>query len=190
MLSSIFWALWRRLWGHGDFKKVISRAIQAIIGMTALTYQLHGSLNIWFTIAVAVWVVLQYWSRAVGAILDAGLNHDQDASLYGRWFRIPLDWVYDKLGKKKYVGFYDFWYASLRHAVGALPLFYYSWLAVFLIPFHYFIYLACIKLFQKYPSLYHNTIATKLTLNEPKNVAEIIHGALFGLIICLIEKGY
>lgn len=187
MLSSIFWALWRRLWGHGDFKKVVSRAIQAIIGMIILTYQLQGKTYILITMAISVWVILQYWSRAVGAILDAGLNHNQDASLYGRWFRIPLDYIYDKLGKKKYVGFYDFWYALIRHTIGALPLLYYSWLAIFLMPLQYIIYLPCNKLFQKYPSLYHNATLTKLTLNEPKNVAEIIHGAIFGFIIAIIN---
>ena len=187
MLSTVFWALWRRFWGNGDFKKVISRTIQAIIGMTVLTYQLQGKTYILITTAIAVWVILQYWSRAVGAILDAGLSHDQDPSLYGRWFRIPLDWVYDKLGKEKYVGFYDFWYALIRHTIGALPLLYYSWLAILLMPFQYIIYLGCHKLFFRFPDLYDNKILEKLTINEPKNIAEIIHGGLFGLVIYLIN---
>ena len=138
-------------------------------------------------LGISIWVVIQYWSRAIGEIIDAGLNHQQDASSYDRWFRVPLDWVYDLLGKEKYVGFYDFWYALIRYGIGALPLLWYSWLALLLMPFQYFIYLWCHKLFAKYPSLYTNKIMVKLTLNESKNLAEVIHGGLFAVVISNIS---
>ena len=186
----IFWAIWRRLYGEGKFKKYLSRTIQTIIAIAVLCFELYCAKNceqlvnkLLIALFIAVWVVIQYWSRAIGEIIDAGLNHHQDASSYNRWFRIPLDWIYDKLGKQKYVGFYDFWYSLVRYAIGALPLLYYSWLALLLMPVQYFIYLGCHKLFYRFPDLCLNKTLEKLTLNEPKNLAEIIHGALFGLVV-------
>lgn len=189
MLSSIFWCIWRRLYGEGTFKKYVSRTIQTVIAVLMLAFQLSTPFD-WtswgIALGISIWVVIQYWSRAIGEIIDAGLNHNQTKESYDRWFRIPLDWVYDKLGKQKYVGFYDFWYSLIRYAIGALPLLYYSWLALLLMPFQYFIYLGCHKLFYHFPDLYLNKTLEKLTLNEPKNVAEVIHGALFGLIVGLM----
>lgn len=187
-MSMLFWSLWRRLYGEGTFKKILPRTVQTIIAVIVLTYQLAewNWQAVLIALGISIWVVIQYWSRAIGEIIDAGLNHHQTAESYDRWFRIPLDWVYDKLGKQKYVGFYDFWYSFIRYGVGALPLFYYSWQAVFLMPFQYFIYLGCHKLFMKCPKLYNNTALKYITLNEPKNVAEVIHGALFGLIVGLM----
>jgi len=185
MISTLFWSIWRRLYGEGKFKKYLSRTIQTLIAMIVLDQQLpqdYSWRSILWVIAISTWVVIQYWSRAIGEIIDAGLNHHQTAESYDRWFRIPLDWIYDLLGKEKYVGFYDFWYSLIRYAIGALPLLYYSWLAFLLMPFQYFIYLSCHKLYAKYPSMYK----WPLTLDEPKNLAEVIHGALFGAIICLM----
>lgn len=188
MLSTIFWSIWRRLYGDGEFKKVLSRTVQSIIAILVLTLQLceWNWQSVLIALGISVWVVIQYWSRAIGEIIDAGLNHHQTAESYDRWFRVPLDWVYDKLGKQKYVGFYDFWYSLIRYAIGAMPLLYYSWLALLLMPFQYFIYLGCHKLFMKCPKLYNSTVLKYITLNEPKNLAEVIHGALFGLIAGLM----
>ena len=189
MLSTIFWSIWRRLYGEGKFKKYLNRTLQMIIASVILSVQLSDGQHIntlYISVPIAVWVIIQYWSRSIGEIIDAGLNHEQDASSYNRWFRIPLDWIYDKLGYQKYVGFYDFWYSLIRYAIGALPLLYYSWLALLLMPFQYFIYLGCHELFRIFPILYFNKILEKLTINEPKNLAEIIHGALFGFIVGLL----
>ena len=188
-MSVLFWSVFRRLYGWGEFKKYLSRTVQTVIAIMVLTYQLAewNWQAVLIALGISIWVVIQYWSRAIGEIIDAGLNHQQDASSYDRWFRIPLDWIYDLLGKEKYVGFYDFWYALIRYAIGALPLLYYSWLALLLMPFQYFIYLGCHKLYAKYPSLYTNEIMVKLTLNESKNLAEVIHGALFAVVISNIS---
>lgn len=184
-MSTIFWMIWRRLYGEGTFKKYVGRGLQTVIAVAALSAQMCDKW-VWPTaglaVAVAVWVIIQYWSRAVGEIIDAGLNNLQTAESYNRWFRVPLDWVYDRLGKEKYVGFYDFWYSAVRYGIGVLPLLYYSWLAVLLIPFQYFIYLGCHKFYAKFPKAY----GWPLTINDPKNLAEVIHGALFGLIVGLM----
>ena len=188
MINVIFWCVWRRLYGEGKFKKYLSRTAQTIIAIMVLTYQLAewNWQAVLIAFGISIWVVIQYWSRAIGEIIDAGLNHHQTKESYDRWFRIPLDWIYDKLGKQKYVGFYDFWYSLIRYAIGALPLLYYSWLALLLMLFQYFIYLGCHKLFYYFPNLYQNKTLEELTLNEPKNLAEVIHGALFGLIVGLM----
>lgn len=186
MISVLFWSLWRRLYGEGNVKKYFSRTMQTALAIIILTYQISGGTMSPLFFIVSVWIVIEYWSRAIGEIIDAGLNQQQTKESYNRWFRIPLDWVFDKIQKKKYVGIYDFWYALIRYGIGALPLFYYSWKAVFLIPLQYPIYLFCHKLFMQHPMLYDNMVLRKLTLNEPKNVAEVIHGALFGLIVGML----
>ena len=185
MLSVLFWSVWRRLYGEGLFKEYCNRTLQTLVAIIVLILQLAewNWQAVLIALGVSVWVVIEYWSRAVGEIIDAGLNHTQTKKSYNRWFRVPLDCVYDLMGFKKYVGFYDFWYSLIRYGIGALPVFYYSWVAVFLIPFQYFIYLGCHKVYFRYPQLF----GLPLTLNEPKNAAEIIHGALFGLIMGILK---
>lgn len=193
----IFWAIWRRLYGEGTFKKYVNRTLQTIIAVVVLTLQLYCAKDcgqvvqtLLIALFIAVWVVIQYWSRAIGEIIDAGLNPYQDKKSYDRWFRVVCNWIVAGLNKilpekyhiHKYYGFYDFIYSCFRYGIGALPLFFYSWIAVFLIPFQYFIYLGCHKFYEFYPEAYE----WKFTLNEPKNLAEIIHGALFGGIICVL----
>lgn len=186
MISGLFWAIWRRLYGEGKLKKYGSRGILTVLAVLVLCFEITKDnltiKDVLFAFVSSIWVVIQYWSRAIGELIDAGLNTKQNKKSYGRWFRIPLDWIYDKLNKKKYAGFYDFWYSLIRYGIGTLPLVFYSLVALFLIPLQYPIYLLCHKLYCKYPSMYK----LKLTLNEPKNMAEIIHGFLFGLIIGMI----
>ena len=192
-MSTLFWSVWRRLYGEGEFKQYLSRTVQSIIAVIVLTYQLAewNWRAVLIALGVSVWVVVQYWSRAIGEIIDAGLSPYQDKKSYDRWFRVVCNWIVNGLNKilpekyhiHKYYGFYDFIYSCFRYGIGALPLFFYSWIAVFLIPFQYFIYLLCHKLFLRFPDLYENKTLKKLTLNEPKNLAEVIHGALFGLIV-------
>lgn len=185
IISILFWSIWRRLYGEGKFKKILNRTIQSIIAILVLSYQLclgFTSISILILFGISAWVIFEYWSRSVGEILDAGLNHNQTAESYNRWFRIPLDYIYKICKKRPYRGFYDFWYSSIRYGIGTLPLIYYNWLAILLIPFQYFIYFYCYKLYTRYPKMFN----WPLTINEPKNLAEVIHGALFGLIIALL----
>lgn len=177
-MSVLFWMIWRRIYGEGKVKKYFNRTLQTLLAVAVLCCQLQP-LHWAVAVAVATWVIIEYWSRSVGEIIDAGLNNQQTAESYGRWFRVPLDWVYERLGLEKYVGFYDFWYSSIRNFIGALPLICLSPVAVALVPCQYFIYLGCHKLYQRYPNMYY----WPLTLDDPKNLAEIIHGALFGLVV-------
>lgn len=188
MIYGLLFAIWRRVYGEGSIKGLLgNRAFQSflcIVLLMSVFATILTTWEIWLTVfIIATWVTIQYWSRAVGEIIDAGLNNQQNADSYDRWFRIPLDWIYDKLGKQKYVGAYDFWYSCIRYGIGAAPLCHYSWWALALIPLHYPIYLFCHKLYNKFPKMYQ----LKYNLNEPKNLAELIHGFIFGLIISLIK---
>ena len=72
MVSVIFWACFRRAYGCGEFKKIISRTWQTIIGMLVLGYQLCAEWTwqaVGISLAVAIWVIIQYWSRSVGEII-------------------------------------------------------------------------------------------------------------------------
>jgi len=199
MASSIFWAIWRRIYGEGKAKKYISRTIQTIIGVVVLSLQLNVNFSlepVLISLAVAVWIVIQYWSRAVGEIIDAGLNPCQGRKDYDRWFRPVCNFIVrclnyilpDKYHIKKYQGVYDWIYSAMRNLVGVLPaLFLYpSWLWWILVFCMYPIYLFCFKLFYCFPDLWNNKLMQKLTLNEPKNLAEVIHGGIFGLVVGMI----
>lgn len=199
MLSSIFWSVWRRVYGEGKAKKYISRTIQTIIAVIVLAYQLSVNFSLYsilIALAVGAWIIIQYWSRAVGEIIDAGLNPCQGRKSYDRWFRVVCNWITaflnwilpDKYHIHKYYGFYDFIYSSMRNLVGVFPaLFVYpSWWWIVLIFCMYPIYRFCYWLFEKCPNLYNSTILKNITLNEPKNLAEVIHGATFGWIVGLI----
>ena len=210
LLYGMFWALWRRLFGEGKFKKILSRATQEMIGIMVLGFVLmHIQMSItinnefWKAFSIAatsLYIIVQYWSRSIGEIIDAGLSGVQNRDSYSLWFR-PLcnqivrliNWIVEDLLHlpyhiHKYYGVYDWIYSSMRALVGLLPamILYHSWLWLILILCMYPIYLGCHKLFAKFPSLYTNSIFVKLTINEPKNLAEILHGFTFGLCIGLM----
>ena len=199
MLTTIFWACWRRLYGEGAFKKHVSRAVQTIIAVLVLAYQLftEGTWQAVLTaLALSSWVVIQYWSRSVGEILDAGLNTYQGRKNYSRWFRPICNWIIsilnwilpEKYHIHKYYGVYDWIYSSMRNLVGVLPALFIhpSWMWWILVFCMYPIYRFCYWLFEVCPKLYNSTVLKNITLNEPKNVAEVLHGAVFGLVAGLI----
>ena len=187
-MSILFWAIWRRIYGEGTFKQYISRTIQTIIAIIVLSLQLNIDFSlrpVLLSLAVAMWIIIQYWSRAVGEIIDAGLNPCQGRKDYDRWFRPICNWIAKFLHIHKYQGGYDWIYSGMRNLVGILPaLFLYpSWLWIILVICMYTIYLFCFKLFRTFPYFWNNKLMKKLILNEPKNMAEVIHGAMFGFIV-------
>lgn len=198
-LSSIWWGLFRRLYGWGEFKKYVSRTVQTIIGTLVLTCQLKTEWS-WqaagIALAVALWVIIQYWSRAVGEIIDAGLNPCQGRKEYDRWFRPVCNWIVDLLNWilpekyhiKKYYGVYDWIYSSMRNLIGVLPamFIYPSWMWWILVFCMYPIYLFCYWMFEKFPNMFTNETLEKLTLNEPKNCGEFFHGMVFGIVVGLL----
>lgn len=198
-MSAIFWCVWRRLYGEGNFKKYLSRTIQTVIGALVLACQLKTEWTwkaVCIAIAVSVWIIIQYWSRSVGEIIDAGLNPCQGRKNYDRWFRVVCNWITSFInlflpdGNKihKYYGVYDWIYSGMRNLIGVLPamIIYPSWLWLVLVVCMYPIYRFWYWVFEKCPKMYNSAVLKKMTLNEPKNCAEVCHGAVFGLIVGLI----
>jgi hypothetical protein len=135
----------------------------------------------WEALILAIWIQFQFWSRAVGEILDCGRSTTQNADSYDRWFRIPLDWVYDKLGKEKYTGYYDWWYMWLRYTlpmiVPAICLGDLSFILIGLMSSP--IYYGSWCLFDRFPKMWN----LPEWVGQPKNVAEIVYGFIFGWLI-------
>lgn len=187
-MSIIFWSLWRRLYGEGRFKKYLSRTLQTIIAIIVLSLQLTIN-NSWqqtlIALGVAIWMIIQYWSRAVGEIIDAGLNPTQGRKEYDRWFRPICNWIAKLLHIRKYHGAYDWIYSSMRNFIGLFPamIIYPAWQWWILVFCMYPIYLSCFEFFKVFPNSWKNKLMQNLTLNEPKNLAELIHGGIFGLVM-------
>lgn len=180
----IFFAIWRRIYGEGSITGLIgNRAVQSLFCIGALMMRYVTNPQAWqcwvLALLVSLWLTFQFWSRAVGEILDCG-EVKQPAENYDRWFRKPLDWIYDKLGKEKYIGSYDWWYCTARYTLCMFPMCMFSWwyLAPGLLSAP--IYWGCKSLYNKYPKL--RTVAG-VWLDDYKNLAEILHGFVFGLTI-------
>ena len=125
-LYALFTGLWRRIYGEGAISGFLgNRGFQAVVFVLVMTliYSITYTITcILASLILSVYFYAQFWSRAIGSTLDCGEATHQDKNSYSRWFRIPLDWVYDKLGKTKYVGMYDFWYMMLRYTLCMVPL--------------------------------------------------------------------
>lgn len=189
----IFSGLWRRCFGEGSIPGILgNRAVQAIIFIlvtTQLYWTNHDSfICLAMAISVSTWMYAQFWSRAVGAFLDYGKTK-QDASKYNRWFRIPLDYIYNRIGKEKYVGSYDFWYCELRYTLCMLPMCYFSWwyilCGLIAAPIYWGVDFIYSYVWLNYPQYY----PTNKWWDCSKNVSEIIHGSIVGLIMQLVIWG-
>lgn len=183
-VNACLWAVLRRWYGGGFDEKYSwlgNRGLQTFVMISVLFFTLLDSLIWWQALLLALWIQFQFWSRAVGEILDCGRSTVQNAESYDRWFRIPLDWGYDKLGKQKYVGAYDWWYTELRYSlpmlVPCLCLGEGRFLIVGLLaaPVYFF----CWYVFETFPLLFR----LPKWAAEPKNLAELLYGFLFGALL-------
>lgn len=185
IINGMLWSLLRRWFGGGfddKYKWLGSRGLQTAVMITAIFIALIDRTIWWVALVLAVWIQFQFWSRAVGEILDCGRSQVQTAESYDRWFRVPLDWVYDKLGKVKYTGYYDWWYGWLRYGlpmiVPAVVLSDCSFVIIGLAGSP--VYYSCWRLFEKFPQM----SKCPKWCNEPKNLAELIFGFIFGVGLC------
>ena len=186
MIYALFFAVWRRVYGEGTVKGLLgNRAVQSILCIAMLMLQYVTNPQSWqcwvLALIVSLWLTFQFWSRSIGEILDCG-DIKQSAEKYGRWFRIPLDWIYDKLGKEKYVESYDWWYCTARYTLCMIPMCLFSlW---YLIPGLSAapIYWGSKKIYEKYPQLAN---MAGVWLDHYKNLAEILHGFVFGLTVSI-----
>ena len=182
IINGMLWALLRRWYGGGfddKYKWLGNRGLQTAVMITAIFIALIDRTIWWAALLLALWIQFEFWSRAVGEILDCGRSQVQTAESYDRWFRIPLDWVYDKLSLPKYSGGYDWWYTWLRYGlpmiVPAAVLADISFMLIALASAP--VYFGCWRLFEKFPQM----SAWPKWCNEPKNLAELIFGFIFGV---------
>lgn len=195
----LLWALLRRWYGGwGENIPVIgSRTFQSIVMICALIPMFlitEGWLGVLIAVVDSVWIQFQHWSRAIGCILDAGRNHNQNESNYNRWYRYPLDWVYkginwilNKLNisyqLQLYSGYYDFWYSILRYGCPMLPLAFISWGYVLIGCMAAPCYFLAWRLFENNPKMYQ----LPEWAGQPKNLAELMYGFVFGFGIAFIK---
>ena len=199
ILNGVWWSYLRR-WYGGLFDStpiLQSRGLQTVVMVLSLM-PVFLLWNTWYgvllSLALALWVQFQHWSRAIGNILDAGRNHQQTADNYDRWYRYPLDWVYNTINKileslhinyrlKLYQGYYDFWYTMLRFGCPMLLLAPISWWFVLVGVMAAPCYFLSWRLFETFPQMYEWPV----WVGQPKNLAEILHGFVFGCGIMTIK---
>lgn len=191
MIYGIFFALWRRIYGEGSLTGIWgNRGFQSFICVLMLMCCYVENIQSWqcwiMSLGISLWLTFQFWSRSVGAILDCG-ELIQSGDRYNRWFRIPLDFIYKKLNLPLYTGSYDWWYCTLRYSLCMIPLsVLWSWW--YLVPgiMAAPIYWGCKKIYGYYPEL---ITSAGVWLDHYKNLAEIIHGLVFGLTVGLVRWG-
>lgn len=180
-INGLIWAFMRRWYGGLFDDKFGGRGVQTVVMIWGVLVALVDRLLWWEALILAIWIQFQFWSRAVGEILDCGRSTTQNADSYDRWFRMPLDWVYDKLGKEKYTGYYDWWYMWLRYTlpmiVPAIWLGDLSFIVIGLMSSP--VYYGSWYLFDKFPKMWN----LPEWVAQPKNVAEIVYGFIFGWLI-------
>lgn len=183
LIYGLWWGFLRRWYGEGSCKGIWgNRGFQSAIMILSLLAVYLVNISAWqcwlASFLVSCWLVFQFWSRSVGEILDCG-KLQQDVSSYSRWFRIPLDFIYKKLGKPLYTGSYDFWYCELRYTVCLLPLAFLSW--EYLLPglLSAPVYWLFDRIYSKVPEI------AKLGIwwDAPKNPSEFVHGFIFGVVV-------
>lgn len=190
MITALFFAFWRRLYGEGTVTGLLgNRTFQSVLSVLALMFVYVTQPTQWqcwlAALIVSCWLTFQFWSRSVRAILDCGTTpaHPED---YNRWFRIPIDLVYNKLGLPLYTGSYDWWYCTARYTFCMIPMcilsFWYLIPGLLAAP----IYWGSKYLYKKFPKL--ATVAG-VWLDHYKNLAEILHGFVFGLVVGLVGWG-
>ena len=185
LLDGVLTSLFRRLFGEGKIKGLLgNRTIQAILFIlyqTAFWCYKDHSLS-WLTLAIAIWVYIMYWSRAIGCILDCGEAWWQTHESYNRWWTPIVNWIAHLLGLHKYYGAYDAIWMTFRYTLCLIPLAlpilggHRIWIAgLFAAPIYY----GCKWLFKRYPSLY--TKWKRFYIEDYKDLAEYLHGFTSGV---------
>ncbi len=181
LLNGIFLSWWRRIFGEGKIKGLLgNRTFQAIIFVlvqSAFWCYKDAQLS-WLTLAIAIYVYIFYWSRAIGCMLDYGEAWWQTHKNYKGWWVKPLNWIIHLFGGHKYYGAYDFWWTECRYTLCLLPLIYWGhhiWIAgLFSAPIYWFNH----WLFEKYPSMYK-------IFDDSKDASELSFGMVSGIIFYL-----
>lgn len=208
ILNGILWAFLRRWYGGLEFsnpmlnKRFVKTIVMVAAMMGVLVYDWHSPLLIVVSLIYAIWIQFEFWSRAVGAILDCGRSRTQTKKNYKRWFVVQLNWFYRKKRKqKRYIKSYDFWFTEMRYGLPMLVVWgmntllavwgimppqptYAALVVVGLLAGP--VYFGSYKLFDRYNQLYQ----LPAWIGQSKNLSEIVYGFIFGAGLWIAIYGW
>ena len=208
LLNGILWAFLRRWYGGLEFKIQLlnKRFVKTIVMVTAMTavlvYDWSSPKLIAISLLYALWIQFQFWSRAVGAILDCGRNHTQTKRNYNRWYVRPLNWFYRAERKdKRYKKSYDFWFSEMRYGFPMIAVWgvnallirfgimpeepsYAGLIVIGLLSGS--VYFGSYKLFDHHNEMY----CLPAWIGQSKNLSEIVFGFIFGAGLWLTVYGW
>lgn len=116
----------------------LQTAVMLLVFMSIYVTNPQSWQNWIAAVVVSCWLQFQFWSRSHGVCFDIGHggkpSEDTIKRYSERWYHIPCDWVFNKLGVSDYkYGFlYDFIYMGLRYTCPMLALMIFDWRYIFL----------------------------------------------------------
>ena len=228
-INGIWWGFLRRWFGglfpDERYKILGSRGLQTIVMIISLLpvmiFQVSTShsyfinyisdivpekyylmIGIFLSLLLTLWLQFQFWSRGHGGTFaDLGRDHEPDVSRYDRWFKKPLDAVWNWLlemkeenklfafllqrwSGRKYGYTYDMIYHTMRYTfpmlVPAILLenFYFILIGLSSAP----IYELNIRMYERNEDLYIKKLSW---LSSPNKLSEIELGFIFGLLTAI-----
>ena len=213
LLYGLWWGFLRRWFGglfpDEQYKILGNRGLQTIVMLLSIfpvSYilcqnnypQFSIIVNVILASCITAWSQFQFWSRGHGSTFaDMGRNKNPDLSRYDRWFKIPLDYCWNKLLYLKqnnkffnwllqrwsgtmYGYTYDMTYHTLRYTLCMVPvsLILLSWSFIIIGLLSAPIYELNIRFYEKK----HYSFMDLPYLNTPNKLSEIIYGFVFGSI--------
>ena len=215
-LNGLWWGFLRRWFGglfpDEKYKVLGNRGLQTTVMILSLlpiiwvnVQEVYAFSDKWvtviFVLAITLWIQFQFWSRGHGGTFgDMGRTIEPDESRYDRWFKIPLDYIWEKVFElksknitvtwllqnwsgRKYGYTYDMIYHGLRYTLCMIPVtlllnnFNYTLIGLLSAP----IYEMNLRFYERK----HYSWMNKPWLNMPSKLTEIEYGFIFGILIML-----
>ena len=216
LLNGALWGFLRRWFGglfpDETYKVLGNRGLQTTVMLLALLpviyykvailYPMQSLLvNIIFASLITAWIQFQFWSRGHGGTFaDMGRTVNPDVSRYDRWFKWPLDkiwdlllylkenysffaWLLQKWSGRRYGYTYDMTYHMIRYTlcmtVPAICL--QSWIWIFIGLMSAPMYELNLRFYEKYKFKWMELS----WIDRANKLTEIEYGFLFGFCILL-----
>lgn len=215
-LNGCWWGFLRRWYGglfpDEQYKILGNRGLQTVFMLLSLfpviyqqTVSLYSTYSQIFSIIyaslVTAWIQFQFWSRGHGGTFaDMGRTINPDISRYDRWFKWPLDklwdlllhlkenysffsWLLQRWSGRRYGYTYDMLYHTIRYAlcmiVPSVAL--NNWIFLFIGLMSAPIYELNLRFYEKYKFKWMEIS----WLDRANKLTEIEYGFLFGFCILL-----
>ena len=210
----LIWGFLRRMYGglfpDDQYKILGNRLFQTLIMIIILLPNMYfyteaiynnysTAIKFLITLCVTLWIQFQFWSRGHGATFgDMGRDKNPDVSRYNRWFKIPLDFIWNKVLYLKnnnkifnwllqnwsgtmYGYTYDLIYHCLRYTLCMIvpAIVYQNWIFILIGLYAAPVYELTLRFYEK-----NNFKWMQLPyLNSPNKLSEIEYGFIFGFLI-------